>query len=1054
MVAVSDGKKFDLSPSLNFQQMPVFEAAAVAIAAEVGSRGYDWIKQTSGEKNTPLLAAQAVTDGTDCTPSELRTAFARATNGDGYDAFRGRPRDEIIVAVARELPSDCDREHEQLVRTYLEELETRLVAQSDGGSPIVLEYLRQLKADVTQLRDDIRQSNYYRVFDADEFDSAIELLREQLTVPDDGVLVERPELEGPIPQQQLLLGRKGSGKSWSLFHQATRLIDSGSVTEVLIPTNAAQRVDDIKASFSREYQGDVLLVWDDIHHLSRFGDANAFYETVLKLGEVLDPDQSLYVLASCRSEQRSRLPQIDQRRDDPVWQTFDVTRLKPLTDETLTTILDEKIAAYDLSLTETAYEWLIRQVQVGHPSPFYIDSACSYLATEVAPNVDQINVSDIVDIPAFGLQIWEDQYQNIRDSAPNERRVLMAIRLLMTVTDQIQTPLVKGLFETVFEGDPLEFDPAIDRLDRKQWLTTGSSRDEIQIHAIQIEAVDEDFETLYDDLASFLLGDATAVIDTERAIGLAMNLAVDLLADPEVEDEDLIEDVAEYVLDDSRTGAVDEDIRCGLRINYAGYLGLNDRPMEALEQAAWAIQAKPDLPKSYIQYAVAADMLDESRICDRAFTRAIDLADSGTFEARIRVRWAEILISRRSITKARKLLQQAVEQTDDPKVYQRSALFFEQIDKIGIARSFHERAMEESDSIKTKQRYARFLSEYGPVNEFEGLMAEIQRETPDEIESIDDVYNALLAPRKQFSPETHNQPVDPDSEAVEEIIDEAWEIAEADGFDNAAEWLANNDDDYESSSLYFSLGSLHTRAGNIKSAMDAYTTGFELATDEIPDYAYGEYVNRAVNYFEDHGNAPEKAVELIDDAINYVNPKDEITGAVLGRLLRLRFNLEAIDAADAATGLQVIGMDHIFRQDIENAMNCFRDVWQYIESIDDTELKEYFGVRSGTYLLAIAEIQPELKSDLPVADIDEFVRAHLNESDREYRELYSEVQLLRGEDPVIDATELPVAGVREPPTVEVDEDIDEPEITQRHIAAVSTVRALLIEIQNLQGNNG
>ncbi|WP_152421492.1 hypothetical protein [Haloferax gibbonsii] len=101
--------------------MPFIESAAIAIAVEAGSRGWEWIRDSSAEANAPLIAAQEVADETAVTTTELRTAFERATEDESPKEIAYKQRETFINTVAAELDAENSVD---IVRLYLDRLST------------------------------------------------------------------------------------------------------------------------------------------------------------------------------------------------------------------------------------------------------------------------------------------------------------------------------------------------------------------------------------------------------------------------------------------------------------------------------------------------------------------------------------------------------------------------------------------------------------------------------------------------------------------------------------------------------------------------------------------------------------------------------------------------------------------------------------------------------------------------------------------------------------------------------------------------------------------
>lgn len=991
--------------------MPLLESAAVAIAVEVGSRGYDWIRDTSATANIPLQAAQVATQGTELEPAALRTGFARAQDTTSSQAFMRQPREKIVYQVSNEIDYDCDANLTAIVDTYLDELENRLAAEDDGEA-IILEYLRHIQQDVTDLRTDIKNQRYYRVFQASETTAAVEYLQDQLDHTSILEYVARPEIPEQLPQKCLIVGRKGIGKSRTVFNCVEQRLTDEEIESVLIPSRAVQRPKDIQAAFTREYTGDLLLVWDDIHELNSNSDQNAFYEAILKLEEILDDEQSLHVIATSRSERQRDLPNYAQWTEDPVWQAFEQVKLKPLDEDTLTNLLDNALDAFELTLTDQARESFIQIVASGAPSPFYIMSACAYLASQDRDR-DEVSATEITSLPPVGLEVWKEQYDYLRDTHEIERYILTSIKLLTTVSAPIERSLIRGVFSEVLDQHPIDFDAGLQTLIDQQWITLGRADDQVNIHTIQLEAIDEELELFYEDFVSYLLNNSDSHIGLDVAVGLSMNLAVEIMGNPDIQDESLVRDIAERFIEEGYIEQIDSQTQWMFHCNYAGYLYNQMEFESAIKQTTRAIQAAPDEPTGYVNHALIAERLSESGVTDGAFRRAVEVArDREDRDATpVLLRRASYLHSQARDDAAQDLYEEAIKiSNNEPHVLQRYAEFLVDINQIGQARILHQQATQQAENITVILNYVEFLRQHGPQSTFETMRDRLLAGTPESIDSVDQVHEAQLAHQRQFVPETHNQPIISESDQYK-LLNHANELADTEGPQEAVEWLQDQADEYVDFPIYLHLGQLHAKAGNRADAVDAIEDAIDKAVQSLHP---GKFVDLVIDFgiLLEENDFDEAALEIYDYARETLDGDGEAFRAAQTKMLRHRADLNATEDKESLILPFILGKQHIFAGDIENALNCFLDTWEARTIVDDEEIGTIYAVKAGILVLALIEIASQFGGitggDVATNEVETLVNEHIDEVPEYFQEVYSEIQLQEGDtNPILTNEQVP-----------------------------------------------
>jgi tetratricopeptide (TPR) repeat protein len=1029
--------------------VPVIESAIIAIGAEIGSRGYDWVKESTNTSNAPLEAAKSATKDTDITVDDLRSAFGRASEGKDIHEFATQSKEVVINSVVEQLDSADDVNSREVVDQYLENLENNLV-NNDSEYKIVLKYLRKIEENTEIIISELEQSRYYRAYEEEDFDDAIIHLKKQLGLVDSIEYVERPELPSNLAVKHLIVGSKGSGKSRALLHYAKSRLERSDIQTVILPSPAVQRLEDIGAALKREYQADVLLIWDDIHSINRPAENSVFYEFVLKLESNLRSDQQLHVMATCRSEEQSKLQHYNHWEEDQLWSQFDRTRLQLLDGETVDKMVDNIINYYNLRFDNDVCEAFRNFAKRGGCSPFFLFSAGYFLASEKLTESPEgvITHADLLDIPPYGAAVWEKQYEQISKEFEDARYVLLSIKILHEVTTQYDYDLVRGLFVELFDREELDFDRAVRRLKNRQWLSLDDSRDTLELHSIQIAGINEKIENMFDDFAHFLVTDALQYIDNRVAVGLCQGLLLKILMNPTRDDEQIFEETMDRMLnselsDDAQTKEIH-----AIHINYAGYLYTNDRTNEALYHTTKAIQLMPEDAKGYINHATIASYADFEGIAKGAFSRAIELIENDDERAIIRVRYARYLnyLNRQDV--AIEMFLKAIEESDhDPYICQRYASYLESVDQIGRARTWHQKATNQSDELALKARHAAFLRRHGPPEKFQKFRDELLMLSPDFIEEFDDIMRSLKAPKRQMSPDTHNEIILEQREDFQ-TYEKAEEIEEEEGASAAAEWLEGQIEKSDSPPLYGTLGDYWVQAGNTEKALDVYKKGLVLAREQNEVMTFVERAIQSCSKLEENVHH-DAAISLCDFALEKLNETANDSVIARTKLIRFRSSLKAADEEESLLKSYKLAQSLLFRGDLENSFNCYYDIWDIQKNLsDDNKLRIRVGIPSAVIVLAFEAGSNLLGPDIPLDEIYEFVDENIREFERELSQLFAEVQHQKDiKNPILSQEKIPASEPTLPEDVQLMEEKETEKDTEVIKMEKATYRTMLAYLQ-------
>jgi len=365
-------------------------------------------------------------------------------------------------------------------------------------------------------------------FDADETDAVVSMIEPPRAID----FVSRPEVEKlPDAQEVLIVGVAGSGKT----RMIERLLEvrSTEVDEILTPDPTESLFRQDQYAFEREsFDGDVLLVWDDIHKINENQDNVIFEDVVSKLRSQLEADgHSLYVIGAARSGHLGVLPgsvrsptSIDNRSEG-FWGPFQTVELGNLSEEHTRQMVKRMGQQPDPPITFSATAVDTLAARAAHESgPGYLDAAL-----KTADPGDELTVDDIETLPDEAIDIWVHQYEDLLGSAGSEGlsqqfEVLVACKLLYDLNLEYHGSLVFGICKHVL-GSPetnRAYQKAVNQLVERRWLSVEKtySGDETQldtaepsvtgddskynIHDTQVEAVDNVEEATSVSIATYI----------------------------------------------------------------------------------------------------------------------------------------------------------------------------------------------------------------------------------------------------------------------------------------------------------------------------------------------------------------------------------------------------------------------------------------------------------------------------------------------------------------------------------------------------------------------
>lgn len=428
--------------------------------------------------------------------------------------------------------------------------------------------------------------------------------------------VARPELEGTRECERLLvLGPGGSGKSRAL----AELVMTGNrdIEHVIIPRAALQSPQDLQPLRNESFEGDVLLVWDDIHAISPETGNTVFRKAVTELEDILDDD--LHVLATARINQVESLPGDVWNTGSPLWSEFETAELETLGEKEIDALFDRVLADEGVAASEEVREAFVERALRTDPSPMYVTSVVETAESE------RLTMEDIEVLPEDSLAIWQEQYADIKAANDERRFVLWAVKLLYELNvPYYYHSLLQGIYTHVLSRDKLKLGPPIEKLCQHHWLVPATSDEgaiTYTIHDVKVESIDESIDGPISALSTFLLekvGQYLPSGESNIEHVLHGNFVWLLPENPKRQGDLLAKKHYKRAL------AIDPEYALGHH-NYAFHLHANlDKPEKAEYHYKRALAIDPEHPVTPIVYAkLLKDELSEPEKAERQYERAL-----------------------------------------------------------------------------------------------------------------------------------------------------------------------------------------------------------------------------------------------------------------------------------------------------------------------------------------------------------------------------------------------------------------------------------------------
>lgn len=446
-------------------------------------------------------------DSLDAYFGDEKTAIKEITNAIENAAsaeLKRTDRDELKTIVAKASKQAIQDFEKEIEKADLDDQLNRELSKAVHENSE--EALRRLEKVEEKLRWNNRQR--YTVFDPDrESKSAVDTVVGSNQID----FVPRPELSQIGLGWTLILGPSGSGKT-RLLEGVLQQFDKEKIEHILVPDKTLLTPESV-AFDPHIFEGDVLLIWDDLHEITTEGDEKLVPVFIRELEAVLDQQgYQLNIVATTRSGSVDTLPG-DVNSKTGIWEEFNQVWLTTPPEETMKEIANRIANSREVHISEDALDRLVR-----HTKGVGASAEPSYLRAAIETADGKLEKEDIESLPETAKQLWTQQYRKLKRGEIQNGRDIWLVLFSFKLLDQTILPpiasVAEDIFREVLDGgeDRLAFQQAIESLYEWQWIDLPENAEEVvgsfvyDIHAIQIEAVNESLDPgLASSLSDYLL---------------------------------------------------------------------------------------------------------------------------------------------------------------------------------------------------------------------------------------------------------------------------------------------------------------------------------------------------------------------------------------------------------------------------------------------------------------------------------------------------------------------------------------------------------------------
>lgn len=387
--------------------------------------------------------------------------------------------DELEKILGEEFRNATDEFRERAVQD--DELRQRLQGEFQA------DVLKEL-ADIRKAFDRLAYRQPYTLYSFPE-------QREQVVkslLPENAVeFVDREEVpDNPDPGRYIVTGPSGSGKTRVIAAWINRL-RADSIDHVLIPDERMIDPADARGIARENFDGEVLLVWEDIHRIDEGRDNLIIESLIRELTHTLNENgNDLYALLEAQSGQLHNVPgNLPTAFDDEksVWNAFDPLQVEQTNLEFLLELAVRMADKYDVAVEDRVLDALIKQT-ASRSAPIYLD-------TVLGTAGDELTLDDVEGLPDDIEHLWHIQYDDLQSNSIDEWRVLASMKLLFDLNLPYYAKLIRTLYLDLFDGGRGQFRSAVEQLHRtRQWMDiTGDDfvarQTRYHVHDAQLSAI-------------------------------------------------------------------------------------------------------------------------------------------------------------------------------------------------------------------------------------------------------------------------------------------------------------------------------------------------------------------------------------------------------------------------------------------------------------------------------------------------------------------------------------------------------------------------------------
>lgn len=333
----------------------------------------------------------------------------------------------------------------------------------------------------------------HKCYNLYEFPEERDAILDALQVNRETKFVDRPMLvpESPSAGRHLILGPSGSGKSRVIAERLNRLAPD-AVEYVLIPDDQLLDTADARALARESFDGDLLLVWEDLHRVDGGREDGVVRNVLTRLDSTLaDQNHRLQTLLEAQS---GRLDDVfgnlpaDFQNEKSLWHSFEPLWMNELDEEGRHHLANRMADRFGIKMNEDARERLIKRTSNSKSAPVYIETVFKTAGEELTRQ-------DIAALADEVATIWKRQYEHLRQESSVEWQLLTAMKYLHDLHISLFSKLLYTVFIEHLDGDRERFRSAVNSMSKeRQWITVDGDNvvareTKYEVHETQLEAV-------------------------------------------------------------------------------------------------------------------------------------------------------------------------------------------------------------------------------------------------------------------------------------------------------------------------------------------------------------------------------------------------------------------------------------------------------------------------------------------------------------------------------------------------------------------------------------